>query len=84
MSASHAAEETHEHAHKILNKMRPSICTRFQNTENLEAKTSLKLQRWLKNASFPKILTTVVYVPLMEKFAIAVTENFAGWTNSVG
>ena len=45
MSASHAAEETHEHAHKILNKMRPSICTRFQNTENLEAKTSLKLQR---------------------------------------
>ena len=52
--------------------MRPSICARFQNTQNLEIKPPLKLQRQLKNASFPKILTTVVNVPSMEKFSITV------------
>ena len=33
-----------------------SICTRFQNTQNLEVKPSLKLQRKLENVSFAKIL----------------------------
>ena len=32
--------------------MRPLTCTRLQNTQNLEVKPPLKLQRWLKNASF--------------------------------
>ena len=30
---------------KFLSQMRPSICTRFQNTQNLEVKPRLKLQR---------------------------------------
>ena len=34
----------------------PSVCTRFQNTQNLEVKPPLKLQRKLKKVSFAKIL----------------------------
>ena len=43
ISAGHAAEETRKHAREI--QMRPSICTRSQNFQNLQVKLLLKLQR---------------------------------------
>ena len=45
ISAGHAAKETHKHAHEIVKSNKPSISTRFQNTENLEVKLLLMLQR---------------------------------------
>ena len=51
---------------KYLSQVRPSICTRFQSTQNLAVKPPLRLQ------SFAKILITVVNVLPMEKFVITV------------
>ena len=41
---------------KGYDRLWPSICTRFQNTQNVEVKPPLKLQRKLENVSFTKIL----------------------------
>ena len=52
---------------KLISQKRQLTCTIFQD---LEVEPSLKLQTQLKNASFAKILTNVINVPPMEKFAI--------------
>ena len=45
ISAGHGAEETRKHVCEILKSNETTICTRFQNTQNLEVKPPLKLQR---------------------------------------
>ena len=45
ISAAHATEELVDMPAKSLSQMRPSICTRFQDIQNIEAKSHLQLQR---------------------------------------
>ena len=73
ISAGHAIEDFINMPAKFLSETRPSISKRFQNISNVEIKPLLILQAQLKNESFVKILTTMVYVLPMENFAITIT-----------
>ena len=63
----------HKHACKILKWNKTINFQKVSKHFKLEIKPLLILQAQLKNESFVKILTTMVYVLPMENFAITIT-----------
>ena len=72
ISAGHAAEETRKHACEILKSNETINLYKISKHTKSRSQTSAQATEIIKKLKFVKILTTVVNVPPIEKFAITV------------